>query len=147
MMLTTRPRPHDPDWQIQEHRDPAWHHLRLEGSNEEQHPERPHITGKFLFFAPDKDRLLAIAREELAEHGFAAAKVSQIPQPGQTDHVLCLYCRAGDTGLGDALKARHPETLGLRFRGWKSDADTRAGKFSSGFEARGGYGAIIEELR
>ena len=56
----------------------------------EEHPTYG-ITGKYLFFCEDKDRLLEIATNEIENHGFHHAKVNNSLLKGQTEHVLCLY--------------------------------------------------------
>ena len=83
------------------------------------------ITGKILFFSPDREALIAIARNEIEEHGFAHAKVSRSLEGSQTDYVLCLY----DTGPERVAEARrrHPEA---HCPGWKSDAATERGEYS-----------------
>lgn len=49
------------------------------------------ITGKYLFFASDRDRVIEVAIQELERGGFHHAKV---PMPGKNlarEYVLCLY--------------------------------------------------------
>ena len=95
--------------------------------------ERPpyRITGKYLFFSPDRERLVAIALEELESGAFHQAK-TQMPglQAGE-DYVLCLYYR--DDSRRHELAARYGGREGIRYRYWKSDAATRRGEYSERF--------------
>ena len=92
-----------------------------------RHRSRPAkgITGKILFFSPSRETLIEIGRQEIAEQGFAHAKVSRALEGSQTDYVLCLY----DTGPERVaeVRHRHPEA---RCPGWKSDAATERGEYS-----------------
>ena len=49
--------------------------------------ERPtyDITGKYLFFCDDKNKLIEIATNEIENHGFHHAKVNENLLEGQTD--------------------------------------------------------------
>jgi hypothetical protein len=88
------------------------------------------LKGKYLIFSPNVETLVGIAIKEITEHNFGVAKVS-IESKGK-DHVLCLYwkddSRKGE--LADRYKQRHD----VAYRWWKSDADTRAGKYSKQFK-------------
>ena len=83
------------------------------------------ITGKILCFSPNRDTLIEIGGREIAEHGFAHAKVSRVLEGSQTDYVLCLY-DAGPERVAE-VRRRHPE---VRCPGWKSDAATERGEYS-----------------
>ena len=86
------------------------------------------ITGKYLFFSEDRELLLKIARTEIRENGFKVAKVSR--KAAKTDHVLCLYWVDNSRKRELAGRYRHREEE-VRYRYWKSDADTRAGIYSN----------------
>jgi len=51
------------------------------------------ISGKYLFFSENKEKLLEIATNEIEKHEFQMAKVNDKLLKGQTDYVLCLYYR------------------------------------------------------
>ena|SRR5579875_3434488 len=97
--------------------------------------ERAAITGKYLFFSPDRAALIGLAGAELAQHGFPAAKVPY--QRAGSAYVLCLY--APDASRKRELAAR----LGgyqitwpgadLQYRYWKSNDATQAGLYSEQF--------------
>jgi hypothetical protein len=84
------------------------------------------ITGKHLFFSPDRALLVEIARQEIAEHGFAHAKVSRSLEGSQIDYVLCLY----DSGPERVGELRHRHQQRVRCPGWKGDDATDRGVYS-----------------
>ena len=90
------------------------------------------ITGKYLFFSVNRDLLVDIAVEELEKGGFHQAKTHMadvIPPTGE--YVLCLYYK--DNSRRDELAAKYRNRPELNYRYWKSDEDTRAGKYSKEF--------------
>jgi hypothetical protein len=87
------------------------------------------ITGKYLFFSPNRERLLAIATDEIEHCGFRLAKVSKAAIGGE--HVLCL-CN-NDESRKHELASKYRNVSDLKYRYWKSDADTLAGKYSKEF--------------
>lgn len=89
------------------------------------------IVGKYLFFSENKDRLIEIARNEILNHGFHRAKVNAQMLGNNREHVLCLYYR--DDSRKDELAERAKSEYQVKFRYWKSDADTRDGKYSDEF--------------
>ena len=91
------------------------------------------ITGKYLFFSSDVKVLKLIARTEIREHGFKMAKWSK--EARGKDHVLCLYWT--DDSRKHELAGRYKAMANVRYRYWKSDADTRAGKYSDQFRNGG----------
>ncbi len=99
-------------------------------------PRRPayEIKGKYLFFSEDKDRLVSIATNEITNHGFHRAKVNAELLGANREHVLCLYYR--DDSRNPELAERAKEEYGVKFRYWKSDADTRGGRYSDEFLGR-----------
>lgn len=89
------------------------------------------ITGKYLFFSSDKDKLIEIARNEIEKHGFHRAKVNMNLLKGQTEHVLCLYYK--DDSRKHELAERNNREYKVKYRYWKSDLDTLKGKYSKEF--------------
>ncbi|MGA2574104.1 MAG: hypothetical protein ABSF36_07920 [Candidatus Methanomethylicaceae archaeon] len=89
------------------------------------------ITGKYLFFSEDKDKLIRIGINELQNHGFHEAKVNNELQEGQTEYVLCVYYK--DDSRKSELAERNKEEYRVKYRYWKSDAATLAGKYSKEF--------------
>lgn len=84
------------------------------------------ITGKYLFFCREQAALVALAQHEINDHHFTFGKVSTNNRSG--DYVLCLYwC---DDSRKRELYERYKDTTGIKYRWWKSDADTCAGKYS-----------------
>jgi hypothetical protein len=83
-------------------------------------------AGKYLIFSDDQETLIAIAKDEIENFGFHDAKVSV--RPNNKDYVLCLYwC---DDQRGYELLTRYGNKEHVRYRWWKSNHDTRAGKYS-----------------
>lgn len=95
--------------------------------------EKPNykITGKYLFFCKDKDKLIEIAINEIENHGFHEAKVNMNLLEGQTEHVLCLYYK--DDSRKHELADRNKQEYGVKYRYWKSDLATSSGQYSKEF--------------
>jgi len=89
------------------------------------------ITGKYLFFSEDKDKLIGIATNEIENHGFHRAKVNMNILEGQTEHVLCLYYK--DDSRKYELDDRNKQEYGVKYRYWKSDEATLRGQYSREF--------------
>jgi len=89
------------------------------------------ITGKYLFFSPDKDKLIEVATNEIEKHGFHRAKVNMNLLKGQTEHVLCLYYE--DDSRKHELAERNKKEYDVRYRYWKSDEATLKGQYSKEF--------------
>jgi hypothetical protein len=85
--------------------------------------ERMAITGKYLFFSPNRNLLVDTAMDELRYHGFKTAKIILTDGRRGTDFVLCLY--GEDDSRKHELAARHKGTTALKYRYWKSDEETR----------------------
>jgi len=85
------------------------------------------LAGKYLFFSKYQTALVAIAEVELWEHGFEAAKVSADPRAG--DYVLCLYWTSDERK--HELAVRYTGRPEIKYRWWKSNEDTRAGKYKT----------------
>jgi hypothetical protein len=95
--------------------------------------EKPNykITGKYLFFCEDKDKLIEIATNEIENHDFHEAKVNETLLEGQTEHVLCLYYE--DDSRKHELADRNKQEYGVEYRYWKSDEATLKGQYSKEF--------------
>jgi hypothetical protein len=89
------------------------------------------ITGKYLFFCEDKDKLIELARNEMENHGFHEAKVNENLLEGQTEYVLCLYYK--DDSRKHELAERNNQEYGVKYRYWKSDEATLKGQYSKEF--------------
>ncbi len=89
------------------------------------------ITGKYLFFHDDKNKLIEIAINEIENHGFHHAKVNDKLLEGQTEYVLCLYYK--DDSRKHELAERNKQEYGVKYRYWKSDSDTLKGRYSKEF--------------
>jgi hypothetical protein len=89
------------------------------------------ITGKYLFFDEDKDRLIGIAKNEIENHGFHKAKVNRDLEEGQAEHVLCLYYK--NDSRKHELAERNKQEYGAKYRYWKSDEATLKGQYSKEF--------------
>jgi hypothetical protein len=85
------------------------------------------ITGKYLFFSADRDLLVRIAVEELENNGFHQAKVPMVGR-NAGDYVLCIYYE--NDSRKRELAAKYPQRSDLKYRYWKSDEDTLAGRYS-----------------
>jgi hypothetical protein len=82
--------------------------------------------GKYLFFCKDQKTLLHLCTYEITEHGFIYAKVSTTAANG--DYVCCLYWK--DASRKYELAKRYKSRQDIKYRYWKSNADTLAGKYS-----------------
>ena len=90
------------------------------------------ITGKYLFFSKNKERLLEIAQNEILEYDFHVAKVNNSLLGSNTDYVLCLYYH--DDSRKYELAERYGDKFSdTKYRYWKSDEDTLKGKYSEEF--------------
>lgn len=89
------------------------------------------ITGKYLFFYEDKDKLIEIAQNEIENHGFHEAKVNENLLEGQTEYVLCLYYK--DDSRKQELAERNKQDYVVKYRYWKSDEATLKGQYSKEF--------------
>ena len=89
------------------------------------------ITGKYLFFDPDKEKLVEVAEKEIREHGFHEAKVNDRLLEGRTEYVLCLYFK--DDSRKHELAERNKQDYGVKYRYWKSDEATLKGQYSNDF--------------
>ena len=89
------------------------------------------ITGKYLFFSSDKEKLIQIAKNEIENHDFYKAKVNEELLEGQFEHVLCLYYK--DDSRKNELAERNRVEYKEKYRYWKSDEATLKGEYSSEF--------------
>ena len=84
--------------------------------------------GQYLFFHTNPDGLEKIARDEIENNGFDIAKIRAELSGKFTDYVMCLFYQ--DDSRKNELRGKHQGKNGIQFRGWKSDEDTRKGKYS-----------------
>jgi hypothetical protein len=90
------------------------------------------ITGKYLFFSPNRELLIDIAIEELENGGFHHAKTNMVGvEPPSGEYVLCLYYK--DDSRKHELAKKYRDRSELKYRYWKSDSETLAGKYSEQF--------------
>jgi len=92
------------------------------------------ITGKYLFFHPDPKILTKIAKDEIISGGFHLAKISKELAGNNHNHVLCLYYK--DDSRKNELATKYQDKNDIQYRYWKSDEDTRNGKYSKQFLSR-----------
>ena len=91
------------------------------------------VTGKYLFFHPDRDVLINLACDVLEEFDLHTAKVP-IGRVGD-DLVMCVY-DVGPRFVWEMKKYDGRE--GAKYRFWKSDEATRRGEYSEGFRRAAG---------
>ena len=90
------------------------------------------ITGKYLFFSTNRELLIEIATDELENGGFHHAKTSmKRVTPLSGEYVLCIYYK--DDSLKHELAEKYRGRSELKYRYWKSDSATLAGKYSKQF--------------
>jgi hypothetical protein len=53
------------------------------------------VTGMYLLWSDDRDRLLEIARTEIGSGAFHEARLSVLPGKKPAEHVLCLFAPDG----------------------------------------------------
>ena len=87
------------------------------------------LAGKYLIFSKNQKLLLDICETEIKQHRFEVAKVSVIPR--HNEYVCCLYWDSDERKF--ELAQRYKNNPELKYRYWKSNADTRAGKYSDKF--------------
>lgn len=92
-------------------------------------------TGKYLFFGPDAAALVDLGKYLISHCGFRYAKVSRHARG--PDHVLCVYWK--DDARKWELAELHEqmdleEDQGIKYRYWKSNEDTRRGKYSNPYK-------------
>ena len=92
------------------------------------------ITGKYLFFHKNPKILAKVAEEEIADNGFDVAKINNELAGTSTEYVLCLYYK--DESRKNELAKKYQEKDDIHYRYWKSDEDTRKGKYSKEFLER-----------
>ena len=86
--------------------------------------------GKYLFFCENRKTLLELCAYEIRNHGFKFAKVSTNAR--NKDYVCCLYWEDGSRKY--ELAGRYKKRKDIKYRYWKSNEDTRAGKYSKEYK-------------
>jgi hypothetical protein len=90
------------------------------------------ITGKYLFFSLSRELLIEIAINELENCGFHHAKTNMAGvTPLSGEYVLCLYYK--DDSRKHELAEKYRDRSELKYRYWKSEIETLAGKYSKQF--------------
>jgi hypothetical protein len=85
-----------------------------------------------LFFSPNRELLIDIAIEELENGGFHHAKTNMVGVKSPSgEYVLCLYYK--DDSRKHELAKKYRDRSELKYRYWKSDSATLAGKYSKQF--------------
>ncbi len=84
------------------------------------------LIGKYLFFCKNQETLIKLCEYEIIKHNFEIAKVSTNANNGE--YVCCLYW--ADDKRKYELANRYKYREDIKYRYWKSNADTRAGKYS-----------------
>jgi len=94
----------------------------------------PHydITGKYLFFSANKNRLIEIAKSEILNHEFHLAKVNSELLGKNTEFVLCLYYK-DDSRKHELASRQRTEYPDVKYRYWKSNQATLEGEYSKEF--------------
>ena len=88
--------------------------------------------GKYLFFTPETARELEkIIVEQLQQRPYRAAKIPTKPAKKE-DWVLCLY--QDDNRYWYDLREKYHNPPVIRFRGFKTDAQTRRNEYSDRFK-------------
>lgn len=90
------------------------------------------ITGKYLFFSTDRQRLIEIATKEILNHHFPKAKVNTQLLGKNTEYVLCLYYK-DDSRKNELADRCNQEYSEVKYRYWKSDEKTLSGQYSPEF--------------
>lgn len=90
------------------------------------------MTGKYLFFSKDRERLLKIAENEILNHEFHLAKVNTRLIGKNTEHVLCLYY-SDDSRKHELAERARTEYPDVNYRYWKSNDATLRGEYSEDF--------------
>jgi len=89
------------------------------------------ITGKYLFFSENREKLIEIAINEIKNHGFQLAKVNSALLGNQSEYVLCLFYK--NNSRKNELADRNKQEYNIKYRYWKNDSDTLNGKYCKEF--------------
>jgi len=89
------------------------------------------ITGKYLFFSENREKLIEIAINEIKNHGFQLAKVNSALLGNQSEYVLCLFYK--NNSRKNELADRNKQEYNIKYRYWKNDSDTLNGKYNKDF--------------
>jgi hypothetical protein len=93
------------------------------------------ITGKYLFFSKDQQRLIDIATREIRNHHFHKAKVNSQLLGESKEYVLCLYYK-DDSRKHELARRCRIDYPDVKYRYWKSDESTLRGQYSPEFLSR-----------
>lgn len=113
----------------------GWVYYSIGYDVEHDRPESDAKTierGKYLFFAPEVARELEdIVVEQFQERPYRSAKIPTKPAKKE-DWVLCLY--QNDDRYWRDLRGEYHNPPTVRFRGFKTDAQTRRNEYSDQFK-------------
>ena len=90
------------------------------------------ITGKYLFFSGNQERLCEIAQNEIKNYDFHLAKVNSQLLGSNNEYVLCLYY-IDDSRKYELARRQNELYPDVKYRYWKSDKDTLKGRYSKQF--------------
>jgi len=99
--------------------------------------ERGDVTGKYLFFCDHREWLKILVTEELNNYGFMVGKISTMPSGDS--YCLCLYWIDDSRKWELAERYANSDDNPMKYRFWKSDEDTKAGKYSDTHRRQRGY--------
>lgn len=116
--------PQSLEWQTREN-DP-W--LRV-GEPTQSSSFQGDLDGKYLFFSENQQLLMLLVESEIIRHGFQVAKV--VKNPRGKEYVACLYWH--NPLRREELRKRWGNHPDIKYRYYKTNADTRAGKYSEQF--------------
>lgn len=85
------------------------------------------LDGKYLFFSKNQKLLMQIIESEILNHDFEVGKVIADVDYGQ-DYVACLYWHS--PARKEELRKRWANHPQIKYRYYKTNADTRAGRYS-----------------
>ena len=88
------------------------------------------ITGKYLFFSPDKEKLIKLAKTILITFNLYLAKVPLSNKPVGNDFCLCVYDK--EPRFKREMKS-YADEINIKYRYWKSNESTMNGKYSKEF--------------
>jgi hypothetical protein len=99
------------------------------GDKYESSSAHGHLDGKYLFFCEEIEPLKRLLEYEIKNHGFCVGKVIEYPRG--KDYVACLYWTGDDRKY--ELAERYRDSINIKYRYYKKNSDTLAGKYSEQF--------------
>jgi hypothetical protein len=90
------------------------------------------ITGKYLFYSTDRERLMDVAAREILHHQFHKAKANSKLLGKTREYVLCPYYK-DDSRKYELANRCQKDCPDVEYRYWKSDERTLRGEYSQEF--------------